>query len=38
MNTKEGHVTPPELPGIGAEIKPELFYNGDAMVETVAKI
>ena len=36
--TKEGHVTPPELPGIGAEIKPELFHNGDATVETVAKI
>jgi len=35
---KEGHVTPPELPGIGAEIKPELFHNGDATVETVAKI
>ena len=35
---KEGHVTPPELPGIGAEIKPELFRSGDATVETVAKI
>jgi galactonate dehydratase len=35
---KNGHVTPPELPGIGAEIKPELFRNGDAIVETVAKI
>ncbi len=34
---KDGHVTPPELPGIGAEIKPELFRNGDAIVETVAK-
>jgi L-alanine-DL-glutamate epimerase-like enolase superfamily enzyme len=33
---KEGHVTPPELPGIGAGIKPELFRNGDALVETVA--
>ena len=30
----EGHVAPPELPGIGAEIKPELFTNGDAIVET----
>ena len=35
---KEGHVTPPELPGIGAEIKPEIFRNGDGVVETVAKI
>ena len=34
----DGHVTPPELPGIGAEIKPELFHNGDAIVETVAKL
>ena len=25
------------LIGIGAEIKPELFKNGDAIVETVAK-
>jgi hypothetical protein len=31
-------VTPSELPGIGAEIKPELFRNGDAIVETVAKL
>jgi galactonate dehydratase len=35
---KDGYITPPELPGIGAEIKPELFRNGDATVETVAKI
>ena len=34
---EDGHVTAPEVPGIGAEIKPELFTNGDAMVETVAK-
>jgi galactonate dehydratase len=33
-----GHVKPPELPGIGAEIKPELFRNGDASIATVAKI
>jgi L-alanine-DL-glutamate epimerase-like enolase superfamily enzyme len=32
-----GHIRPPEAPGIGAEIKPELFKNGDAIVETVAK-
>jgi galactonate dehydratase len=35
---KEGYVTPPEMPGIGAEIKPEIFRNGDAAVEIVAKI
>ena len=33
----KGHVRPPELPGIGAEIKSALFKNGDAIVETVAK-
>ncbi len=35
---KNGHVTAPELPGVGAGIKPELFTNGDAIVETVAKV
>jgi len=35
---KDGQVTPPELPGIGAEIKPEIFRNGDAIVETVARV
>lgn len=34
---KDGHVTPPDAPGIGAQIKPELFRNGDAIVETVAR-
>jgi L-alanine-DL-glutamate epimerase-like enolase superfamily enzyme len=34
---ENGHVRPPELPGIGAGIKPELFRNGDAIVETVVK-
>jgi galactonate dehydratase len=34
---ENGHVRPPELPGIGAEIKPELFRSGDAIVETVAQ-
>ena len=34
---KEGFVTPPDAPGIGAEIKPELFRSGVAIVETVAK-
>jgi L-alanine-DL-glutamate epimerase-like enolase superfamily enzyme len=35
---EKGHVTPPESPGIGAEIKPEIFRNGDAIVETVAAV
>src|SRR5206468_6784111 len=35
---KDGHIAAPELPGIGVEIKPELFKNGDAIVETVAKL
>jgi L-alanine-DL-glutamate epimerase-like enolase superfamily enzyme len=35
---EEGQVKPPELPGIGADIKPELFRNGDASITTVAKI
>lgn len=34
----DGHVTAPELPGVGAGIKPELFRNGDAIVETVASL
>jgi L-alanine-DL-glutamate epimerase-like enolase superfamily enzyme len=34
---QEGFVTAPEQPGIGVEIKPELFRNGDASVETVAQ-
>jgi galactonate dehydratase len=33
-----GYVSPPEKPGLGAEIRPELFTNGDAIVETIAKI
>jgi len=32
---ENGMVRPPELPGLGAEIKPELFKNGDAIVEIV---
>jgi L-alanine-DL-glutamate epimerase-like enolase superfamily enzyme len=31
----EGYVTAPEKPGLGAEIRPELFKNGDAIVETI---
>jgi L-alanine-DL-glutamate epimerase-like enolase superfamily enzyme len=34
---KNGVVVPPELPGVGAEIKEEIFRNGDAIVETIAK-
>jgi L-alanine-DL-glutamate epimerase-like enolase superfamily enzyme len=35
---QQGHVVPPEIPGIGVEIRPELFRSGDAMVQTVAKV
>ena len=31
-----GFISAPEGPGLGVEIKPELFKNGDAIVETVA--
>ena len=34
----DGYVSAPESPGIGAEIKPEIFRNGVAIVETVASI
>jgi galactonate dehydratase len=34
----DGHVSPPELPGLGVEINPEIFTNGDAIVETVAEL
>jgi galactonate dehydratase len=33
-----GYVSPPESPGLGAEIKPELFAGGDAIVETIAEL
>jgi L-alanine-DL-glutamate epimerase-like enolase superfamily enzyme len=33
---QQGQVQPPDLPGIGAEIKPELFRNGVALVEKIA--
>jgi len=35
---EQGHVKPPEQPGIGAEIRPELFKNGDAILTTIAKL
>jgi L-alanine-DL-glutamate epimerase-like enolase superfamily enzyme len=31
----DGYVTATETPGLGAEIRPELFTNGDAIVETL---
>jgi galactonate dehydratase len=34
----DGYVTAPETPGIGAEIREELFKSGDAKVEIVAKL
>jgi len=34
----EGYVTVPETPGLGAEIRPEIFKNRDAIVETVAQV
>jgi L-alanine-DL-glutamate epimerase-like enolase superfamily enzyme len=33
---EKGYVKPPELPGIGAEIRPEVFRSGDAIVERLA--
>jgi L-alanine-DL-glutamate epimerase-like enolase superfamily enzyme len=33
-----GFVKAPEDPGLGAEIRPEIFENGDAIVETIAEI
>ena len=33
-----GYVRAPEGPGLGVEINPELFTNGDAIVETLAEI
>ena len=33
----QGHITAPELPGIGVRIRPEIFRDGDAIAETVAK-
>lgn len=33
-----GYVTAPDAPGLGVEIREDLFKNGDAIVETVAQI
>jgi L-alanine-DL-glutamate epimerase-like enolase superfamily enzyme len=34
---KDGYVTSGDAPGIGAEIRPELFSSGDAVVRTIAE-
>jgi L-alanine-DL-glutamate epimerase-like enolase superfamily enzyme len=34
----KGYVAPPELPGLGAEINPNILINGDAIIETVREI
>ncbi len=34
----DGFISAPEGPGLGVEIRPELFKNGDAIVETVAEL
>ncbi|MGO9259885.1 MAG: enolase C-terminal domain-like protein [Bryobacteraceae bacterium] len=33
---EQGYVKAPELPGIGAEIRPEIFRDGVAVVEKIA--
>jgi L-alanine-DL-glutamate epimerase-like enolase superfamily enzyme len=33
-----GFVTAPDAPGLGADIKPGIFTNSDAIVETIAQI
>jgi len=34
----DGFVSPPEGPGLGMEVRPEIYTNGEAIVETVAEI
>ena len=34
----DGYIAAPESPGLGVEIRPELFRNGDAIVETIAGV
>jgi L-alanine-DL-glutamate epimerase-like enolase superfamily enzyme len=36
MVPQKGSVAAPELPGIGAQIRPEIFTNGDAIVQKIA--
>ena len=33
-----GYVSPPEAPGLGAQIRPEIFSNGAAIVDTIAEL
>jgi galactonate dehydratase len=35
---ERGYVQATETPGLGADIRPELFSNGDAIVETMAEL
>jgi L-alanine-DL-glutamate epimerase-like enolase superfamily enzyme len=35
---ENGAVVPPEQPGLGVEIRPEIFKKGDAVVETVSEV
>ena len=35
---QNGYVSAPEAPGLGAEIRSELFSRGDAIVETIAQL
>lgn len=34
---EEGAVAPPERPGLGAEVKPDIFDRGEAVVSTIAE-
>jgi galactonate dehydratase len=34
----DGYVSPPETPGLGAEIRPEIFKKGLSIVETVGEL
>lgn len=33
-----GYVTAPEAPGLGIELRDEVFRNGDAVIETIAEV
>jgi L-alanine-DL-glutamate epimerase-like enolase superfamily enzyme len=35
---EQGHVRPPEAPGLGARIRPELLTSGDATVRELARL
>ena len=34
----DGHVTAPEAPGLGVELREEALRNGDAVIETIAEL